>query len=996
MKKLLILLFSAALIAAACSDSESNIPVTGQNDTGEDAVAEGAAPTLEATAEATATAEAVEDEEEAAQPELPPADDGCQTVGVEEAAAEEGLLPVDPEVKIGTLDNGLTYYVRSNDSPGGALSLRLAVNAGSLNEPIEGAGYAHFLEHMLFNGTEKYPGNEITDTLQSIGVEFGPDINAYTSYDETVYMLDLVIDEEESSVDIAFDVLAQWAHAATITPVDVDEEQGIIRDEYRLREETGDGVIHQVFDGRYVQDTPYEGKEPIGTVAIIEATTAEDLRAFYETWYVPSNMAVVAVGDLPLDTLEELVEKHFCSIPAGEAPPAPDNRSALNPEATFDLATSPEQSYSYLSLDIRLPSWDPNTLEGDEQLWIEEIIGIMVENRLQDGYEQGFLSQIDPTHWSTFSYTRGLRYYGTNLRADDFSAALADYWSLLLSLSEHGFTDADLERAARTIRANLDSAIQAAPTTTDRRHADRYAAHYLGGSDVGRVEDTAERVDALLDELQIDDLTSRYREILDESGLIMIAVGAAPSEVPSVEEMRAAITSAAPGELPAMIGDASELLSVPEPVDPVSAGPIEAVTDELDDAYEWSFANGARVMYAYSAISENEVELQALSWGGWSALQEGDRPLAQYLATRAVLNSGLGDLSPAQISRYLDERNAGVQPFINETTEGIAGASDSAGVETMFQLMHLYMTEPRVDDQAFAEAANIGDIIASLAESDPDWQEGLAYLEARHGDAFGWYNLAASPETLDSLTPESLLDIYQQRFGGVDDLVVIVVGDVDRDVVEQMARTYVGTLPAGESDSFVNRRAPEPEGVLRREIVLGPDNQSTSATYSYEASVEVTPASQAAVDVLEVILDSRLIEDIREDLGDTYAASASIGMSITPVPRVEADVFATGDPEQMPVIEVEMARILAEMHAGEIDSEEFEQARAVAGDNYQIVVNADLINVLLRRAYASDDVLPTAQRLGQELADLELADVQELAELLFDPDQHIQIARVLP
>ena len=998
MKKLLILLFSVALIAAACSDSGTHIPVTGQIGAAGDTDAEDEAATPEVTAEPTpeptAMSEAVEDEEGTAQPESPQADDGCQAG--EEAAAEEGLLPVDPEVKIGTLDNGLTYYVRSNDSPGGALSLRLAVNAGSLNEPIKGAGYAHFLEHMLFNGTEKYPGNEITDALQSIGVEFGPDINAYTSYDETVYMLDLVIDEEEGSVDTAFEVLAQWAHAATIAPVDVEEERGIVRDEYRLREETGEGVIHQVFDGMYVQGTPYEGKEPIGTVEVIEATTAEDLRAFYETWYVPSNMAVVAVGDLPVDTLEDLVEEYFCDISAGEAPSVPDNWSALNPEATFDIATSPEQSYPYLSLDIRLPSWDPNTVEGDRQLWMEEIIGIMVGNRLQDGYEQGFLSQIDPTHWSTFSYTRGLRYYGTNMRADDYSAALTDYWSLLLSLAEHGFGDVDLERAANAIRADLESAIDASPTIQDRGRAGQYTAHFLEGRDIGRIEDTAERVDALLDEIQVDDLSDRYREILAESGLIMIAVGPDPSEVPSVEEMRAALEAAAPGELPAQAGEATELLAAPSAVDPVSEGPIEAIADELDDAYEWTFDNGARVMYAYSDIAENQVSLDAISWGGWSALSEGDRPLAQYLVTRAVGNSGLGDLSPTQISRYLDDRNAQVGPYIAETTEGISGASDTEGVETMFQLMHLYMTQPRVDEQAFAEAANIGEIILSLSQSDPDWQEGVAFVEERYGDALGWFNLVPSQQRLDSITAEELLDIYQRRFGGVDDLVVVVVGDVDRDVVEQMARTYVGTLPAREADSYVNRRTPEPDGVVRREVVLGPDNQSTSVSYSYEASLNVNPSTQVAVRVLDVILDTRLVEDVREDLGDTYVVSSFLGQSLTPEPRVTGEVFATGAPDQMDTIEAEVSRVLTEVHSGEITGEEFEQARAVVGDNFELVDNGDLVSVLIRRAYASDDDLPTPRRLIEELEALELADVQELAALLFDPDQHIQIVRVLP
>ncbi|MXW57413.1 MAG: insulinase family protein [Acidimicrobiia bacterium] len=1002
MKKLLILLLSAALIAAACSDGETHVPVTGQVDSGDAKATEEDAPKAEPTAEPSSES-AAEPSEELGSDEIAAEEEQaetsveqCQTAGNIETEAAAGLLPVDPAVKIGTLDNGLTYYVRSNDSPGGALSLRLVVNAGSLNEPFAGAGYAHYLEHMLFNGTEKYPGNEIIDALESIGVEFGPDINAYTSYDETVYMLDLVIDEEEGSVATAFDVLSQWAHAASITPEDVEEERGIIRDEYRLGNESGQGIIHQVFDRMYSQGTPYEGRPPIGTVESIEDTTSENLRAFYEKWYVPSNMAVVAVGDLPLDTLEDLVEEHFCGIPAGVDPAPADNWSALNREATFDTATTPEQSYSYLSLDIRLPSWDPNTIDGDRQLWIEQIISIMVENRLQDGYEQDFLSQIDPTHWSTFSYTRGLRYYGTNLRASDFSAALTDYWSLLLSLAEHGFSDADLERAAKTIRTDLESAIEAAPTVQDVQRADLYTAHFLGGRDIGRMEDTAARVDALLDDLQIDDLTDRYREILEESGLILIAVGPDLSEVPSVEEMQAALAAATPGELPAMIGEASELLFVPDPVDAVSEGPIEAIVDELDDAYEWTFANGARVMYAYSDISENEVGLDALSWGGWSALAEGDRPLAQYLATRAVGNSGLGDLSPAQVSRYLDDRNAQVQPYIAETTEGISGASDTEGVETMFQLMHLYMTEPRVDDQAFAEAANIGDIIVSLSLSDPDWQEAVAFLEVRYGDAFDWFNLVPSQERLDSLTAEELLGIYQQRFGGVDDLVVVVVGDVERDVVEQMARTYVGTLPAKEADSYVNRRTPEPDGVVRHEVVLGPDIQSTMATYTYEAVLDVNPATQVASRVLDVILSARLIEDVREDLGDTYVAGASLGQSLTPELRITGEVVATGAPDQMDSVEEEMARILAEVHAGEITDEEFEQARAVVGDDFELIGNRDLANVLIRRAYASDDELPTPRRLIEELEALELADVQALAAQLFDPNQHIQFVRVLP
>ena len=284
-----------------------------------------------------------------------------ETAADESASTEEGMLPADPAVRIGKLDNGLTYYLRCNESPGQNLELRLAVNAGSLNEAEAGSGVAHFLEHMLFNGTEKYPKNELAGALQAIGVEFGPDINAFTSYDETVYELELqarVGDDE--AVNTVFEVLAQWAHAALINPEDVDSERGIIRDEYRRRVETGEGAIHAAFDDLYVKGTPYEGRDPIGTVEYIETVSAQDLRDFYEKWYVPSNMSVIAVGDMPLDELEGLIEEHFGAIPAREHPEAPETESVFSSEPVFAIVTSPAEAYSYLSLGIRRPSWDRN------------------------------------------------------------------------------------------------------------------------------------------------------------------------------------------------------------------------------------------------------------------------------------------------------------------------------------------------------------------------------------------------------------------------------------------------------------------------------------------------------------------------------------------------------------------------------------------------------------------------------------------------------------
>ena len=400
-------------------------------------------------------------------------------------------------------------------------------------------------------------------------------------------------------------------------------------------------------------------------------------------------------------------------------------------------------------------------------------------------------------------------------------------------------------------------------------------------------------------------------------------------------------------------------------------------------------------MYVHSDIAENQVNLQAVSEGGWSAGGPADRMLTGRLATRAVRQSGLGNLSPAQLSRYLDGISAAAQPFIGETTQGVTGSSSTADVETMFQLMHLLFTAPRVDDQAFAEVVNFGEILLNLSLVDPDWKAWVAYNQARYGDQFEWFNPVASQETLDGLTAESLLERYKQRFVGVDDLVVVVAGDVARETVGRLARAYVGTLPAGEPDTYVNRRSPEPDGVVRQEVELGPDSQATSLELYHEVLMDMDPAVEVAVDVLDVILDARLAYDVREDIGATYSVSVALSSYFTPEQGIRSSLVASGAPERMDEIEAEIFRILADVAGGNVLADEFASAVAVVRFNYAGLGNADLIRPLARRAYAPDDQLPTPQRLLTELGRLELADVLALAAAIYDPDQYINIVRVL-
>ena len=306
-------------------------------------------------------------------------------------------LPADPAVRIGTLENGLTYYLRSNDKPGDSLDLRLMVRVGSVNETEENAGVAHFIEHMLFNGTEDFPGNSLGVALREIGVELGPDLNAYVSHDQTVYSLDVNTGPTDN-VATVFHALSQMAYAATFEPEAVESERGVVLDEMRTRRETSSGHISSEFDRIYTRGTPYEDRDPIGTVETISSMTAEDLKTFYETWYVPSNMAVVAVGDWTVDALEELVVEHFGLITPGDAPPPVSVEVTPDPEPSSYVVTDDEQGYSYISFDIPIPRPETGTVGGERLQTMQTLIEVMIDNRLTDAYHRGELSQVDPPH----------------------------------------------------------------------------------------------------------------------------------------------------------------------------------------------------------------------------------------------------------------------------------------------------------------------------------------------------------------------------------------------------------------------------------------------------------------------------------------------------------------------------------------------------------------------------------------------------------------------
>ena len=902
---------------------------------------------------------------------------------VYEPAQDPTPLPIGPDVVIGTLDNGLTYYLRPNDSPGKNLAVRLLVNVGSVDETDEHAGIGHFIEHMLFNGTANYPGKSLGEALREIGVELGPDIHAHVGHDETVYQIAVQLDAPHKA-PLVFHALSQMAGAATFEDDEVESERGVVLDEMRLGRESVNGFINSEFNRVYTQGTPYEGRDPIGTLDTVQSMTPEMLRAFYEKWYVPSNMAVVVVGDLPVEDLEALVEEHFEPLPSGEGrqPPSVDIAPAAS---SSHVVTDPRQGVTFISLDIPIAPHDLNTVGGDRLVTMEFLIEVMVQNRLNDAYHRGELSQVDPPQFSTFTYNRGLRYYGTNWQGDNLDSASTDYLSVLLTAQEHGFTPGDLQRAVSQIEVFLQFQLDSAPTTQDNQWAGLYQEHFFYGADIDSVERSVARTSALLAEFTPEELTEHFRWQMERGGLLAIAVGPNPSAVPTVAELDAALAAAAPGPLPVEETVIDELMALPEPANPVSEGSF----DLLEGGYEWEFANGARVMFAPSDIAEGVVHLQAQSLGGWSVLEPGDRALSA-LAVNAVQGSGLGDLSRSELNRFLEDRTVSVNAFIGETVEGFSGGARTEDVETMFQLIHLLVTAPRVDEQAYDDAIHTAETRVERAERDPRWQAVIAYLEARYGNT--WHRAIASLEEIESLTPQRLLDMYKSRLGSVDDLVVAVVGDIDAAVIERLARHYIGTLPAGESDTYVNRRPPMPSGLVQRQVNLNEGESAVLEIY-HEAHIEVTPLRAVAADVLSTALSERLFLVIREELGASYGAGAVVDGNTAPSEFFDSRVYASLDPSRYDEIYATMLGILDDVAANGLTPEEFAQARAILVTHYARSANPHLLSALLSRPHVGDENVLTQPRRILELVRLTPEDVQALAAAIYGEGGRIEIAR---
>lgn len=904
-------------------------------------------------------------------------------------------IELDDAIDRRVLDNGLTVYVRKNAAPGGRGEISLAVRAGSVHETDEQSGAAHFLEHMLFNGTERWPGNELVQELERFGSAIGPDLNAYTSYEETVYLLSLPSVDRETR-ELGVDVLREWAARATLDQNEVEAERGVVLEELRSSKESAGGRIGDIFEQWAHRDTPFAGRLPIGERDAVAEMEREPLLEFYEDWYQLEHMAVVAVGDFDVARMHELIEARFEDLPGEAGAAQPDLIVEPWPEPRYEAVTEPELPRASATVGYTIAPPDPTSGLGVREAVIQDVAFELVALSLQDDLERGVIPLLEASSSSEFpiSALRGLS-IDIGASSEGLREAIASTIREMEHACRFGFTEAQLDRVLRQRRASLEQEFALTDSKQDAHHAAELRSHFLVGAAVPDGDARHELHLAILDSITADDVTAWFGDLYGSMPPSVFAVGLADQHVPSVEDLASLAADAEDLDLEEREEAAAtegDLMARPEPVAPTSRTVIEEFERTSLGAVELAFPNGARVILQESDIAVGTIALGAISQGGTSLLDDDDVMAAQLVGD-ILASSGAGDLDQVELRTLLADRSIelwfSVEPEI-ETVDGFAAAKD---LEVLLQLLHLQMTDPRVSDTAVATAVSNVLPVAKDPLMEPSFASTANVLTARVGDEIR-YSYLGDPESIEDLTAPQVEQVARDRFGTGGDFTFVLVGDVKLEEMEALAASYLGTLPGGEAEAWVNVLPEPPEGVKVSTVRAGSGDQG-GLMLLYEVRVRVDNAVRMTLPVVAAVVDTRLREVIREELGATYSPFIDIGVEYSPFEHAYAWISIDGDPAGIEELSRVVKAELASIAAGEISEDELRRAVSTVSNDFDLWSNELLVDLHRDRSLSSTlDYAAFLQR-SAAVRRIDADNVAAVASRLFDPEQHVE-GRLLP
>jgi zinc protease len=811
-------------------------------------------------------------------------------------AALDQQLPLDSTIRSGRFANGLKYFIRTTKRPEKRAELRLVVDVGSTVEESDQLGLAHFVEHMAFNGTTHFPKQQIVSFLESLGMRFGPSINASTSFDETIYMLQVPTEKPEV-LDRSFLILEDWAQAQTFDPVEIDKERGVIKEEWRIRRGAGARLQDKQLPV-LLKGSRYADRIPIGTTDVIDNFKHERLIQFYKDWYRPDLMTVIAAGDFDPAAVEKMIKAHFEPIPAAKSPkarpafPVPDHPGTL-----YAIATDPEMPTASIAVYSKFDARDQKTVGSYRQQIVERLFSAMLGARFSELAQKPDAPFVGASGGrSRFLGDQEVSTLSAAVKGDAIEKALDVLFTESERVARFGFTPGELERVKTNIMTSLDRALTEKENTPAASIANELVRHVTTDEPVPGIAYEHALHKRFLPSITLEEVNALAKAwVPDHNRVITVsAPEKAGFKVPSQAELAAVMTAAvARKDITAYVDtvDASPLL---DPVPKVGAI-VRTATKESFGITEWELSNGVKVVLKPTDFREDEIVFRAASYGGSSLASDADFVPAS--SASAVLSvGGIGKLSAVEMRKKMTGKTASATAAIGLYEESLAGGASKKDLETMFQLIHLRFTQPRPDPQAFSTMQSTMRSMLAQQRANPSFLFAEALTSALRGDHPRTKQVTM--ETVSSLDLDKSLAFYKDRFADASDFTFVFVGSFDIATMKPLVERYLASLPStGRKETWKDVGIRYSKGVIDKRVDKGLEPQSRAAVF-FTGTFESSQEQRIAIRGLSEVLQARLQQALRENLGGTYGVSVGAAYGQIPVPEYSVSINFSCAPDR--------------------------------------------------------------------------------------------------
>ncbi len=800
------------------------------------------------------------------------------------AQTEPSPLPVDGEVRIGKLDNGLTYYIRHNNWPENRANFYIAQKVGSIQEEDNQRGLAHFLEHMCFNGTDNFEGNNVIDYCRSIGVEFGRDLNAYTSVEETVYNIDNVPTTRRESLDSCLLILRDWADGLTLDPEEIDKERGVIHEEWRLRTSAMSRMLERNLPALY-PGSKYGYRFPIGTMEVVDNFKPEELRAYYEKWYHPSNQGIIVIGNVDVDHTEAVIRELFGGMRNPETyEPIERVEVPENYEPIVVVDKDREQRTSVLDVYMKreaFPDSLKNTLDYVVYRYLVQAGVTMLSNR----YEEAMLSPDCPyvdaeADDGIYLLSKTADAFDISLRAKDPARTAEAVTAALVEArraAEFGFTPTEYARFKDNYLSVLDKRYSNRDKRTNGEFYEACREHFLNSEPMLSIDDEYELFQHIVPAIPVEAVNGVMKDLVNENDTNVVIISfnneAEGAVYPSREELLGALETARRAEITAFVDNVKD-----EPLIAELPAPGEILGEVKSDRFDYSeisLSNGVKVILKHTDFEKDQVTLSGEGGAGATAFPAGDVNLKLF--DDAIGVSGLGEFSSTELVKALAGKIANADLTMGERRMNIEGGSTPKDVETMLQMVYLYFTAVNKDQASYDNLVSRLAVQLENRSLSPD----IAFMDSLSATLYG-HDARKAPlvkEDLPLISYDRILEMARQATASAAGWEFTIIGNYDEETIRPLLCEYLGALPSSETVSPSPRESRYAKG--RIENVFRRRQETPKATASMvwvNEDMQYTPENTVAMNMIGQILDMEYLEKIREEASAAYTCGAA-GMS---------------------------------------------------------------------------------------------------------------------